>query len=615
VSATAPFAIPRKKASFGKKAAIAGILLVVMTGVIVGTDFAWSYNKVHKGVKIEGVDIGGLGKAAATEKLQVALDGRLAGTRVHVRPDAVSEERLATKAVSWEGEGDSPEEGDVADPAQEAGPAGPEEASITWTLSATDLGASVDAAALVDKAYEIGQVSSVFDVVPSLVDRVNSWAGNIDLSATVDFDRDQLAVALKPINDTIGIGMVNSNIDIDSGGFAWVRSGRTGIKVDEALFTERAESMLLDRSGEAFEAPMRTIPININDDAAQVFATEVNDILDEPIVFDYEGEVWEADAALLGAWVTVAVEGEGSAQRLVASVDAAKAYDGLRQLMDEAGFGTAQNASIDVSSGTPVIVGGERGEGPDLLRAVEDVQSILFGSATSRRVFCGTAQVDPAVTAADVSSWGVIELIASFDLGYGSGSGSNREFNIERCLDRLNNSLVAPGEDWLWNEVVGRCDESSGYREAGAINDQNEMVQEPGGGICNVATGVFNAAYEAGLPILERANHSLYLPHYPLGRDAAVSWEYPTLSFTNDTDRHILVTARYDGSSMTVSIWGTSPQRTVESRNSDWVEAATGGKSITNYRTVTGLDGTVLHEDVFYSYFPPKKEEPKPEDT
>ena len=57
-----------------------------------------------------------------------------------------------------------------------------------------------------------------------------------------------------------------------------------------------------------------------------------------------------------------------------------------------------------------------------------------------------------------------------------------------------------------------------------------ELQNGLGGGICQVSTTVFNAAFEGGLPIDERTNHALYISHYPLGRDATVN--YPDLDLS-----------------------------------------------------------------------------------
>ena len=62
-----------------------------------------------------------------------------------------------------------------------------------------------------------------------------------------------------------------------------------------------------------------------------------------------------------------------------------------------------------------------------------------------------------------------------------------------------------------------------------------------GGGVCQVSTTVFNAAYEAGLPITERTNHALYISHYPLGRDATVDYPNVDLKFVNNTPHWLLL--------------------------------------------------------------------------
>jgi vancomycin resistance protein YoaR len=84
-----------------------------------------------------------------------------------------------------------------------------------------------------------------------------------------------------------------------------------------------------------------------------------------------------------------------------------------------------------------------------------------------------------------------------------------------------------------------------------------------GGGVCQTATTLFNDAFETGLPILERTNHNLYLSHYPLGRDATVSWGGPDLVFKNDLRHAILITRSYTDQTLTFTFWGTPQGRRV----------------------------------------------------
>jgi vancomycin resistance protein YoaR len=89
------------------------------------------------------------------------------------------------------------------------------------------------------------------------------------------------------------------------------------------------------------------------------------------------------------------------------------------------------------------------------------------------------------------------------------------------------------------------------------------LVPSIGGGVCQTATTLFNNAFELGLPILERHNHSFYISHYPLGRDATVSWDGPDFAFRNDLKHALLIKTSYTSSTLTFSFYGTDAQRRV----------------------------------------------------
>ena len=110
-----------------------------------------------------------------------------------------------------------------------------------------------------------------------------------------------------------------------------------------------------------------------------------------------------------------------------------------------------------------------------------------------------------------------------------------------------------------------------------------------GGGICQVATTVFNAAYDAGYYIDRRYNHTIYNSSYPVGRDAAVSWPDLDLIWSNDTSSDVLLTTSYTEGTITVTLWGVSPERSVSTYVSDWEE---GDKFKTKYVLNTDLAPT-----------------------
>ena len=99
-----------------------------------------------------------------------------------------------------------------------------------------------------------------------------------------------------------------------------------------------------------------------------------------------------------------------------------------------------------------------------------------------------------------------------------------------------------------------------------------ELQNGLGGGVCQVSTTVFNAAYESGLPIVARANHALYISHYPLGRDATVNFPDLDMRFTNDTGHWLLLRTFVGAGSLTVNLYGTPVNRRVESTTEPLVE-------------------------------------------
>jgi vancomycin resistance protein YoaR len=98
-----------------------------------------------------------------------------------------------------------------------------------------------------------------------------------------------------------------------------------------------------------------------------------------------------------------------------------------------------------------------------------------------------------------------------------------------------------------------------------------ELKTGLGGGVCQVSTTVFNAAYEAGLPIVSRTNHALYISHYPQGRDATVNYPDTDLKFTNDTGHWLLLRTWVGSSSLTVALYGTPVHRRVVSETAPLV--------------------------------------------
>ena len=99
--------------------------------------------------------------------------------------------------------------------------------------------------------------------------------------------------------------------------------------------------------------------------------------------------------------------------------------------------------------------------------------------------------------------------------------------------DYVDGTIIEPGDSFSFNDRVGPRTAERGFLE-GQMIVGSLLLPSIGGGVCQTATTLFNNAFELGLPIQRRYNHSFYISHYPMGRDATVSWGGPDLVFRND---------------------------------------------------------------------------------
>ena len=176
---------------------------------------------------------------------------------------------------------------------------------------------------------------------------------------------------------------------------------------------------------------------------------------------------------------------------------------------------------------------------------------------TGRTAELVLATKQPARSTKQAAAMGITGLVGSYETFY--GGDPNRIHNVELVSHLVDDKLIAPGATFSFNETTGERTAAKGFLEAPVIVN-GELQTGLGGGVCQVSTTVFNAAYEAGLRITARTNHDLYISHYPLGRDATVDYPDVDLKFVNDTGHWLLLRTWVGPSSLTVGLYGT-PQR------------------------------------------------------
>ena len=220
-----------------------------------------------------------------------------------------------------------------------------------------------------------------------------------------------------------------------------------------------------------------------------------------------------------------------------------------------------KDAGFAVVRDKVTVVPSETGLELDVPRAAAAV--LAAASRPANRVTrLPLAVAQPKRSTAAAQAMGISGVVGTYETIY--GGDPNRIHNVQLVAHLVDDKLIAPGTTFSFNGTTGERSAAKGFLEAPVIVN-GELQTGLGGGVCQVSTTVFNAAYEAGLPITARTNHALYISHYPLGRDATVNYPDTDLKFVNDTGRWLLLRTFVGPSSLVVTLYGTPVHRRVES--------------------------------------------------
>ena len=404
------------------------------------------------------------------------------------------------------------------------------------------------------------------------------------------------------------------------GAEAVVVAGKPGTQVNVAALIAQMKAHLL-QSDIVVEARFRPTAPAISGDAARAAADEARLIASKPVELRVHGEAAGALAPVQlarvlsfrehGKRILVVPDGERLSRVIEPRVAPWK-----RQ---------ARNAQLVVENGSVNIIPAVDGLGLDARATMVNVNTAAH-SERQRVADVVLAPVPADVTTSEIQALGIREQVSSFTTDMGVSS-SNRIHNVQLMADYIDGTIIHPGETFSFNDSVGPRTPERGFRE-GQMIVGSLLLPSIGGGVCQTATTLFNNAFDLGLPIVERHNHSFYISHYPTGRDATVSWGGPDLKFRNDMEHALLIKSSYTDSTLTFTFYGTEEGRTVEARTgpqTNWKEPTTSyaldpaappgsvrqvegdhqrGFDVTVYRTVTN-NGSVLRSDSFSSHYIP----------
>lgn len=207
------------------------------------------------------------------------------------------------------------------------------------------------------------------------------------------------------------------------------------------------------------------------------------------------------------------------------------------------------------------------------------------------------------ITVNDLGKEAFPDLLGSFSTKYVT-SNTDRTTNLRLAANKINGTVIMPGEIFSYNKVVGKRTIAAGYKNA-AIYQDGGVTDGLGGGICQISTTLYNAAIEAGMLIEERRNH-MFVPSYAsAGKDATVVWGSTDFKFENRREYPIKIETSVSGGIAKISIYGLKTNEeydiynlSIESRT---VKSTSTSLVVDSYRVYKDSDGNVVKRDKLYT--------------
>ncbi len=516
-------------------------LVAVMVTVFVGYQLLYR-DRIQRGVRMRNLDLGGLSRAEA----QATLEAHFAGF----------------SRVPWE----------LRDDQQ------------SWTVTPEVLGIRFDAAATAEAAYAIGRSRSP---AWNLGEQLRSASQGVQISPVVLYDEAAPRRFLAGLADKVYRPVQDASLT-----FHGVEIFETRPQVGRQLNIEATLAALRQASGHLATSDIglvvdETLPRVID---AGIAHKQASAIIGEPLTLHVESGFFpdagtEAPTARLGISGPWQLSREDLASMLVVE-ELPVGSEGSMRLnvtLDQSALGarlvaisqeisrTATNARFIFNDDTrqlEVIAPSVDGLEMDLETTIARINENVTG--TDRDVPLALtvipAEFDESVTAEQL---GITELIAS-STSYFAGSSEGRRNNVQVAASKFHGIIIKPGETFSFNEWLGEVSEEEGYDES-LIIFGNETIPDVGGGVCQVSTTAYRAAFWAGFPITERWAHAYRVSYYeqggqPVGLDATIYSPHVDLKFLNDLPYNLLIETyvNQNKSTLVFKFYSTSNGRVVE---------------------------------------------------
>jgi vancomycin resistance protein YoaR len=459
-----------------------GVLVALLAAAWVGGHLL-AADKVPRGTTVAGIAVGGLTESEATRRLEERLRDRAEG------PLAVTVEGRSRQ------------------------------------VEPAELGLSVDYAATVAEAGARTSWSPAW---------LWSYAtGGDDVDPVVEVDRDALADYLATVEGGLRTAPVDGAITFRKGEVV-----TTDPVVGHGLEADAAREALVAAYLTTDEVELPVVELAPDIDAADV-ATATEEFaapaMSGPVTLRFgESEVTLKPRQYARALRLVPQDG-----RLEPTLGPKALAHQLAGLVSSDGAEPV-DAEIRLLAGKPRVIPAKPGVSFDEAELDAGFLELVVRPAGERSMELPAEVVEPAFTTEDAKALGIKEEISSFTTYF--PYADYRNTNIGRAAELVDGTVVKPGETFSLNGTVGERTAENGFVD-GFIISNGIFKEDLGGGVSQMATTTFNAAFFGGMTDVQHKPHSFYIDRYPVGREATVAWPTVDLQWRNDTPYGVLVHA------------------------------------------------------------------------
>ena len=502
-----------------------------------------------------------------------------------------------------------------------------------WLVSPADLGVHLDVESMVRAAYRPGRRDGVLE---SLQAQAQLLYTGQDIPETWAFDEKKALLYLQLLAERVNRpprDATLSMLDLHAEAIPAQVERTVDVAATQALLFAQ---MTARTGGEVPLVVIETLPQIVDATAAQA---QIERFLAGPLTLALPEE--EPGADEIGPWTLEPVD---LARMLILEVVQNADGAGLWQArldaqpivafvesITEAVHRDPVNARLDFEETSGTVSETSPSQPGRELDAEATVALVLERAAGDQRtITLPLKAIEPEISAANAAQLGIRELISE-GISYFRNSSAGRANNIAVAAARFNGVIIPPGETFSFNEHLGEVSAATGYEESVIIWGDRTRVGI-GGGVCQVSTTAFRAAFWAGYPIVERYAHGFRVGWYepPVGLDATIYAPQVDLKFRNDSPYYLLIKTTVDLTATTLKFrfYSTKPDYTVEMEGpfeSNHVpqpepiyeedpSLATGqkvqvewpkeGLDVTVHR-VLKKDGQEIHRDTFFSHYLP----------